>query len=65
MKLRDLPDRDFKITVYFPPAMMAEIRAEAKRLDRSVSWIIQRAWLGSRADVGRLMSVEHLIGARP
>lgn len=36
-------------TIFFPLAMFIEIRAEAKRLDRSVSWILQRAWTIYRA----------------
>jgi uncharacterized small protein (TIGR04563 family) len=33
-----------RLSMFFPVAMFAEVRAEAKRLDRSVSWVIQRAW---------------------
>jgi uncharacterized small protein (TIGR04563 family) len=33
-----------RLSMFFPLAMFTEVRAEAKRLDRSVSWVIQRAW---------------------
>lgn len=31
-----------KQSIYFPGEMMAELLDEAKRLDRSVSWIVQQ-----------------------
>ena len=31
-------------SVYFPARMLAEIEAEAHRLDRSLSWMVKRAW---------------------
>jgi uncharacterized small protein (TIGR04563 family) len=33
-----------KQNVYFSEVMLEEIAAEAVRLDRSISWIIQDAW---------------------
>ena len=33
-----------KQSFYFPAEMLEEIAAEALRLDRSLSWIVQRAW---------------------
>jgi uncharacterized small protein (TIGR04563 family) len=33
-----------KQTIYFPNEMLEEIRHEAKRQERPLSWIIQRAW---------------------
>lgn len=33
-----------KQAIYFPREMLAEIQAEAARLDRSLSWVLQRAW---------------------
>jgi len=38
-----------KQSLYFPEEMLAEIQAEAARLDRSLSWIVQRAWKFARA----------------
>lgn len=38
-----------KQSLYFPEDMLAEIQSEAKRLDRSLSWIVQQAWARARA----------------
>jgi uncharacterized small protein (TIGR04563 family) len=38
-----------KQSLYFSEDMLAEIQAEAKRLDRSLSWIVQQAWARARA----------------
>ncbi len=32
-----------KQSLYFPEAMLLEIQQEATRLDRSLSWVMQRA----------------------
>ena len=40
-----------KQSLYFPDAMIGEIEAEARRLDRSLSWIVQQAWIRSRAQI--------------
>ena len=37
-----------KQSLYFPETMLAEIQLEAMRLDRSLSWVMQRAWKLSR-----------------
>ena len=42
-----------KQSLYFPEEMLKEIQAEATRQDRSLSWIVQRAWKSSRAEIGR------------
>lgn len=42
-----------KRSFYFPDWMTREVEAEAVRLDRSVSWILQRAWRLARADIHR------------
>lgn len=42
-----------KRSFYFPDWMTREVEAEAMRLDRSVSWILQRAWKLARADLHR------------
>jgi len=42
-----------KRSFYFPDWMTREVEAEATRLDRSVSWILQRAWKLARADIRR------------
>src|SRR5207302_1455705 len=33
-----------KQSLYFPESMLQEIQQEAARLDRSLSWVMQRAW---------------------
>jgi uncharacterized small protein (TIGR04563 family) len=33
-----------KQSLYFPEDMLAEVQAEAQRLDRSMSWVVQKAW---------------------
>jgi uncharacterized small protein (TIGR04563 family) len=37
-----------KQSLYFPEEMLAEIKQEATRLDRSLSWIIQQGWKVAR-----------------
>jgi uncharacterized small protein (TIGR04563 family) len=40
-----------KQSLYFPMQMLEEIREEAKRLDRSLSWVIQRAWTVAKTHI--------------
>ena len=40
-----------KQSLYFPMQMLVEIREEAKRLDRSLSWVIQRAWTVAKTEI--------------
>lgn len=47
-----------KQSLYFPEWMLQEIEEEANRLDRSKSWVVQRAWKLARADVKKLPSVD-------
>ena len=42
-----------KQSLYFPEEMLKEIQAEATRQDRSLSWIVQKAWKSSRKEIGR------------
>ncbi len=46
-----------KQSLYFPESMLLEIQQEAARLDRSLSWVMQRAWKLARAEIKRLPSV--------
>jgi len=46
-----------KQSLYFPEEMLNEITAEAARQDRSLSWIVQKAWRIARADIRRFPSV--------
>jgi uncharacterized small protein (TIGR04563 family) len=45
-----------KQTLYFPEEMLQEIESEAARQDRSMSWIIQKAWRLARGDIKRAPS---------
>ena len=40
-----------KQSVYFPVDMLDEIQKEALRQDRTVSWIVQRAWKIAREEI--------------
>ena len=40
-----------KQSLYFPDEMLAEIKQEATRLDRSLSWIIQQGWKVARQKI--------------
>ena len=51
------PDKR-KQSLYFPDAMLEEIYAEARRLDRSFSWVLQHAWKHGKAAVKRIPSLE-------
>ncbi len=50
-----------KQSLYFPEEMLAEIQQEASRLDRSLSWVVQRAWKLARAELKKLPSVNENI----
>ena len=49
-----------KQSLYFPEAMLQEIKEEAARLDRSLSWIVQRAWRIARPELRKLPSVNDI-----
>ena len=46
-----------KQSLYFPNAMLQEIKDEAARLDRSLSWVVQRAWKLAYPELRKLPSV--------
>lgn len=50
-----------KQSLYFPEDMLAEIQSEANRLDRSISWVVQRAWMIARKEIERFQGVEETI----
>ena len=52
-----------KQSLYFPESMLQEIKEEAARLDRSLSWVVQRAWKISRLEIKKLPSVNEVEGA--
>jgi uncharacterized small protein (TIGR04563 family) len=46
-----------KQSLYFPEEMLKEMVSEATRQDRSLSWIMQKAWKVARNDLKRVPSV--------
>jgi uncharacterized small protein (TIGR04563 family) len=46
-----------KQSLYFPDDMLAEMRAEATRLDRSISWVVQYAYRHGKAALAAIPSV--------
>lgn len=53
----DLKSDKRKQSLYFPEEMLKEIAEEARRLDRSLSWVVQRAWKMGKEHVKKLPSV--------
>jgi uncharacterized small protein (TIGR04563 family) len=51
-----------KQSLYFPESMLQEIKEEAARLDRSLSWVVQRAWKLARVEIKKLPSVNDVGG---
>lgn len=51
-----------KQSLYFPEEMLQEIKDEAARLDRSLSWVVQRAWKIARLEIRKLPSVNEVAG---
>jgi uncharacterized small protein (TIGR04563 family) len=52
-----------KQSLYFPEQVLKEIEAEATRQDRSLSWIVQRAWKAARAELTKVPSVSDTSGS--
>jgi uncharacterized small protein (TIGR04563 family) len=46
-----------KQSLYFPVEMYHEVRVEAARLDRSVSWVIVQAWKMARTKIKEIPAV--------
>ena len=53
----DLKSDKRKQSVYFPVDMLEEIQKEALRQDRTVSWIVQRAWRIARNEIVHYPSI--------
>jgi len=49
-----------KQSLYFPEVMLQEIQQEAARLDRSLSWIVQRCVKIGLSDIRKLPSVNDI-----
>lgn len=46
-----------KQSLYFPEDMLQEMKQEATRQDRSLSWIVQRAWQIARDRIKQYPSI--------
>lgn len=55
-----------KQSLYFPEKMLDELRFEAARMDRSLSWVLQKAWKCAREQVRAMPSANEvtIVGAR-
>jgi uncharacterized small protein (TIGR04563 family) len=51
-----------KQSLYFPEEMLKEIGNEATRQDRSLSWIVQKAWKAARKDLLSMPGINSLPG---
>jgi len=51
-----------KQSLYFPEEMLQEIGAEATRQDRSLSWIVQKAWKTARREIMNIPGVAEPAG---
>ena len=49
-----------KQSLYFPEDMLKEIQSEAARQDRSLSWIVQKAWKIARIEIKKYPSINDL-----
>jgi uncharacterized small protein (TIGR04563 family) len=53
-----------KQSLYIPEEMLAEMIREATRMDRSLSWVVQRAWRIARGSIKEILSVNDYPRAR-
>jgi len=49
-----------KQRLYFREDMLKEIQSEAARQDRSLSWIVQKAWKIARSEIKKYPSINDL-----
>jgi uncharacterized small protein (TIGR04563 family) len=54
-----------KQSLYFPELMLKEIQREADRLDRSLSWIVQRCIKVGLPELRRLPSTDSAVVPTP
>jgi uncharacterized small protein (TIGR04563 family) len=54
-----------KQSLYFPETMLKEITDEATRQDRSISWIVQKAWKAARKTILALQAIPNPDGGDP
>ena len=53
-----------KQSLYFPEDMLLEMQREARRQDRSLSWIVQQAWKLARSELKKIPSANDVITPR-
>ncbi|MCK6548836.1 TIGR04563 family protein [Myxococcota bacterium] len=53
-----------KQSLYFPEDMLQEMQREARRQDRSLSWIVQQAWKVARSELRKIPSANDVIAPR-
>ena len=46
-----------KVTLYLPEELLEKTKAEAIRQDRSLSWILQMAWVMSQDELAKFPTV--------
>jgi uncharacterized small protein (TIGR04563 family) len=54
-----------KQSLYFTDSMLEEIKSEAARMDRSLSWVVQKAWKLARNQVRAMPSANDPVGPDP
>jgi uncharacterized small protein (TIGR04563 family) len=50
-----------KRSIYLPTSVLDEIRREAVRQNRSLSWVVDKAWKLARKGIGALPSANQLV----
>ena len=53
-----------KQSLYFPEDMLQEMQREARRQDRSLSWIVQQAWKLARSELKKIPSANDVISPK-
>lgn len=53
-----------KQSLYFPEDMLLEMQKEARRQDRSLSWIVQQAWKLARTDLRKIPSANDVLAPK-
>lgn len=53
-----------KLTLYFPPELLEEARLEAARQERTISWILQKAWEFARHEIHKMPGADEPFGPR-
>jgi uncharacterized small protein (TIGR04563 family) len=54
-----------KLTLYLPDNILQELQEEAERQDRSISWLLQTAWMISREPLRAMPGVQDVAPILP